>query len=92
MVKRDLRLHDNEAIANAIIAKKRFLIVFVFENMLMDDPHYSERHWNFIKESLVDINAELDALNTKVLTVQSDIIGVLIKFKIFIKLTRYSPT
>ena len=37
-LKRDLRLHDNEAIANAIIAKKRFLIVFVFENMLMDDP------------------------------------------------------
>ena len=87
-LKRDLRLHDNEAIANAIIAKKRFLIVFVFENMLMDDPHYSERHWNFIKESLVDINAELDALNTKVLTVQSDIIGVFNQIQNFYKIDK----
>ena len=87
-LKRDLRLHDNEAIANAIKEKKRFLILFVFENILMDDSHYSERHWNFIKESLVDINTELKAVNTKVLSVQSDVIGMFNQIQNFYKIDK----
>lgn len=75
-LKRDVRLHDNEAIANAIRDGKRFLLLFPFENILLNDPHYNERHWNFIKESIVDINIELAAYDSHVLTVQSDIIGI----------------
>ena len=75
-LKRDLRLHDNEAISNAIKAKKRFLILYPFEHALMNDPHYDERHWNFIKESITDINQELKEFNTKVLSVQSDVISI----------------
>ena len=75
-LKRDVRLHDNEAIANATRDGKRFLLLFPFENMLLNDPHYNERHWNFIKESIVDINIELAAYGSHVLTVQSDIIGI----------------
>ncbi|MFD2568141.1 cryptochrome/deoxyribodipyrimidine photo-lyase family protein [Pseudotenacibaculum haliotis] len=75
-LKRDLRLHDNEAISNAIREGKRFLLLFPFENILLHDPHYSERHWNFIKESIVDINKELEEFNSSVLTVQSDIISI----------------
>lgn len=75
-LKRDLRLEDNEAISNAIRTGKRFLILYAFEHQLMSDPHYSERHWNFIKESLVDINSELAKHHTKVLTVHSDIISI----------------
>lgn len=75
-LKRDLRLEDNEAISNAIKAGKRFLILYAFEHQLMNDPHYSERHWNFIKESLADINSDLSKYNTKVLAVHSDIISI----------------
>ena len=74
-LKRDLRLHDNEAIVNALKTKKRVLFLYSFEPLLMDDPHYSERHWNFIKESIVDLNEELEAYNSKILAVQSDIIA-----------------
>jgi deoxyribodipyrimidine photo-lyase len=87
-LKRDLRLHDNEAIANAIKEGKRFLILFAFENMLIEDPHYDIRHWNFIKESILDINSELKELNSKVLTVQSDVIGVFNQIQNFYRIDK----
>lgn len=73
-LKRDLRLEDNEAIQNALASGNRVLLLYVFEPMLLDDPHYSERHWDFIKQSLEDINVRLTQFNTKVLTIQTDII------------------
>lgn len=75
-LKRDLRLHDNEALHKAINSNKRVLILYVFENLLLNDPHYSERHWNFIKQSLSDINNDLSKYNTKVLSVTGEIFAV----------------
>lgn len=76
-LKRDLRLQDNEAIFNALQSGKRVLLVYAFEPLLMHDPHYSERHWDFIKQSLVDLNNELKAYNSKILIVKSDIIAAI---------------
>ena len=75
-LKRDLRLHDNEAISNAVKNGKRFLIFYAFETILLNDPHYNNRHWNFIKQSLVDINIELKEHESKILSVTSDVIGL----------------
>ncbi|XMO85535.1 deoxyribodipyrimidine photo-lyase [Algibacter sp. AS12] len=75
-LKRDLRLQDNEAIYNALATGKQVLIIYSFEPILLNDPHYSERHWNFIKESLVDINHHLKPYNSKVFIAQSNIIAV----------------
>jgi deoxyribodipyrimidine photo-lyase len=75
-LKRDLRLEDNEAIVNALNSDKPVLLLYVFEQLLMDDEHYSERHWNFVKQSLVDLNHQLEAFNSKVLVVTSDMIAV----------------
>ena len=75
-LKRDLRLHDNEAISNAIKNGKRFLIFYAFETILLNDVHYNIRHWNFIKQSLVDINIELKEHESKILSVTSDVIGL----------------
>jgi len=72
-LKRDLRLYDNEAIANALKSSKRTLILYVFEHILLNDDHYSERHFNFIKESLVDINSILKAYESKVMCITIDI-------------------
>ena len=72
-LKRDLRLQDNEAITNALKSEKRTLLLYVFEHILLNDIHYSERHFNFIKESLRDINAQLKTYNSKVLCITSDI-------------------
>ncbi|GGI57710.1 cryptochrome/deoxyribodipyrimidine photo-lyase family protein [Winogradskyella haliclonae] len=72
-LKRDLRLQDNEAITNALKSNKRTLLLYVFENILLNDSHYSDRHFNFIKESIRDINNQLQPHNTKVLAINSDI-------------------
>lgn len=74
--KRDLRLQDNEAIQNAVANGRRILLLYPFETMLLEDVHYDERHWNFIKQSIEDINDELRPLKTKVMVVQSDIINI----------------
>lgn len=74
--KRDLRLQDNEALANAISDGKRILLVYPFEPLLLEDEHYDKRHWNFIKQSITDLNQQLKVFNTKVLVVKSDIISL----------------
>jgi len=76
-LKRDLRLHDHAPLYNALKENKQVLLLYVFENILAQDPHYSQRHFNFIKQSLVDMNKDLDALNTQILITQGDLIKVL---------------
>ena len=72
-LKRDLRLGDNESIYRALESGQRVLLLYVFENLLLNDVHYSERHFNFIKQSLIDLNERLQPFNTEVLSVVSDI-------------------
>lgn len=82
-LKRDLRLEDNEAIFRALSSGKPTLLLYVFENSLKEDKHYSERHWNFIKESIICLNRELEKYNTKVVTASGEVIktfGVLQQF------------
>ncbi|QOD62012.1 deoxyribodipyrimidine photo-lyase [Polaribacter haliotis] len=71
--KRDLRIQDNEAIFNAFASKKRVLFLYVFEKSLQNDLHYSERHWNFIKQSLTDLNEDLKAFNSEIICVSSEV-------------------
>jgi len=85
-LKRDLRLEDNEAITNALKSDKPILLLYVFEHILLSDSHYSERHFNFIKESLRDINKQLKPYNTKVLTITGDVISVCNKLQEFYKI------
>jgi deoxyribodipyrimidine photo-lyase len=73
--KRDMRLQDNEAIYNALEANKRVLFLYVFENSLLEDPHYDKRHWDFIKQSIADLNTDLKKYNTKVLCVQTEVVN-----------------
>jgi deoxyribodipyrimidine photo-lyase len=85
-LKRDLRLQDNEAISNALKTGNRTLILYVFEHTLLNDNHYSTRHFNFIKESLKDINSQLNPYDTKVLTVTSDITSAFNQLQSFYKI------
>ena len=58
-LKRDLRLSDHAPLAAAQQTGLPVLLLFCFEPMLLDDPHYSPRHWRFIKQSLHDIQLRL---------------------------------
>ena len=73
-LKRNLRLQDNEALFRAIQANIPFLIVYLFEPFLLNDDHYDIRHWNFIRESLRDLNEDLEPFGSKTLTVRSEVI------------------
>ncbi len=75
-LKRNLRLQDNEPLYNAISHPNKSLILYSFEPFLLSDDHYSERHWDFIKQSLSNLNSKLRPYNTKVLSVKSELIQI----------------
>ncbi|UZO82416.1 deoxyribodipyrimidine photo-lyase [Aquimarina sp. ERC-38] len=73
-LKRDLRLLDNEAIYHAIKQEQPVLLLYVFENSLKNDEHYDERHWRFIKQSILHLNETLTPYNTKIVTANAEVI------------------
>ena len=58
-LKRDLRLSDHEPLFNAVSSGYPVLLVYCFEPMYLDDPHYTARHWRFVLDSLMDISSRL---------------------------------
>lgn len=61
--KRDLRLSDHAPLKAAIEDENSFLMLYIFEPSVIADPHYSQRHWNFVQQSLADLNQQLSAGN-----------------------------
>ena len=74
-LKRNLRLEDNEPIARAIETGYPIILLYLIEPSLVGDDHYSERHWNFVKESLKDMNERLEAYATSVLVVKEEVVA-----------------
>ncbi len=75
--KRDLRLEDNPALHEAARAGFPLVLVYIMEPSLITDPHYSERHFNFIKESISDLNKQLAAFNARILCMEGEVVDVL---------------
>ena len=75
-LKRDLRLHDHEPLEKALQKNKPVLLLYIFEDIFLNDPHYSERHFRFIEESLKDLQRELATADTKVLVTKGDAIHI----------------
>ncbi|MBT8223534.1 MAG: deoxyribodipyrimidine photo-lyase [Eudoraea sp.] len=73
-LKRNLRLQDNEALFRATQANIPFLILYLFEPFLLEDTHYDPRHWNFVRESLSNLNQSLKQYESKVLAIQTEAI------------------
>ena len=70
-LKRDLRLSDHEPLAESTQAGLT-LLYYAFEPLLIDDPHYEERHWRFIWQSIQDLNIQLSPYNTRVYVYYGD--------------------
>ncbi len=49
------------------------LFLYTFEDFLLKDKHYSNRHWDFVKQSLEDLNQQLLPYSSKVLVVNNSI-------------------
>ena len=61
--KRDLRLSDHAPLKTAIENGSSFLMLYIFEPSVIADPHYSQRHWDFVQQSLTDLNQQLSVGN-----------------------------
>ena len=72
-LKRDLRLSDHEPLAESTQTGLT-LLYYVFEPLLIDDPHYEERHWRFVWQSIQDLNIQLSPYNTRVYVYYGDAI------------------
>ena len=60
--RRDLRAHDNAALFHALKSCAQVHGVFVFDRAILDALPRADRRVEFIRESLVALNAELHAL------------------------------
>ncbi len=74
-LKRDLRLRDHTPIFNASLSGHPVLLVYIIEPQLLDDPHYSLRHWRFITQSLQDLNQQLHEFHSQILIIRSDVVA-----------------
>ena len=59
--KRDLRLEDHIPLQTAIDEGLPVIPVFCFEPSLLQSHDHSERHWNFVWQSIEDLNQKLEA-------------------------------
>ena len=58
--KRDLRLKDHAPLYWAQKNHKQVILLYIAEPSLRNEAHSSERHFDFIKQSLVDLNQQLE--------------------------------
>lgn len=72
--KRDLRLLDNEALFRALESNEPTLLLYIFEPSLLQDHHYSQRHFDFIKQSLEELQHQLKPYQTQILIVESEVV------------------
>lgn len=76
-LKRDLRLYDHAPLKKAAEFGLPTLIFYAWEPSLLSAPNYSNRHWNFIAESLAEIQNELVKYSLPLLQTHSEVIDLL---------------
>jgi len=61
-LRRDLRADDNAALYHALTAARHVFVGFVFDRSILDPLPRADRRVEFIRESLLDVDAQLRAL------------------------------
>ena len=75
--KRDLRLLDHAPLATACQSPLPILLLYPLEPMLLEDHHYSKRHWRFIWQSIMDLNRQLQPYDARIQVVGAGAIDCL---------------
>ncbi|QCZ93468.1 FAD-binding domain-containing protein [Salinimonas iocasae] len=65
-LKRDLRLRDHAPLYEAAKDGSPVLLVYMFEPELAEDPHFTAQHWQFVTDSITNLNTQLRPFNTQV--------------------------
>ena len=74
--KRDLRVADNAALASAINCGS-VLPLYIYEPELWQQPDMSRRHYDFLKECLISLRADLKGLGLTLVTKTGDTLEIL---------------
>ena len=64
--KRDIRTIDHLPLNYLIEKNSNILPIYILDPLIHHDEHYSERHWNFVKESIHDLNLDLAKFNGEI--------------------------
>ncbi len=75
--KRDLRFTDHEPLFLAQQQKEPLLLLYVFEPELMKAEDSDARHWQFIYQSLQDMQKKLDVLESTLYIAHNSVLNVL---------------
>jgi deoxyribodipyrimidine photo-lyase len=76
-LKRDLRLEDHASLQKASEIGRPVLIFYAWEPNLFGCSDYSNRHWNFIAESLSEMEIDLAKAGLSILQVRAEVIDLL---------------
>lgn len=80
-LKRDIRSQDHLPLHTAEESDLPYIIIFVFEPLMMDYPDTSVRHLQFQYQSIIQLNKKLSAYNKEVVIFNGNIINVLDSIK-----------
>lgn len=75
--KRDLRLSDHQPLKNAFSNGLPTLLLYNFEPLMLADPHYNERHWRFVYQSIMEINTQLKRFKATLYVFNQDMLELL---------------
>ncbi|SFR56756.1 deoxyribodipyrimidine photo-lyase family protein (cryptochrome) [Marinobacter daqiaonensis] len=75
--KRDLRTHDHGPLLAAAAKGRPVIPLYVVEQEYWGLPDTSARHWDFIRESLEDLDRQLRKLGTRLVVLHGRILDVL---------------
>jgi deoxyribodipyrimidine photo-lyase len=75
--KRDLRVHDHAPLAEAAASGRAVLPLYIVEPELWAQPEMSGRHFDFLRESLADLDASLARRGARLVVRMGDAVDVL---------------
>ena len=75
-LKRDLRLEDHAPLHEAFKGRLPVLLLYVFEPSLMQAPQYSERHWRFVYESLLEMQSDLQTKGKRLHILHGEVLEI----------------
>ena len=80
-LKRDLRLRDHKPLKEAADSGEPVLLLYVFEPTILHAADYSARHWQFVWESIQDLNKQLSPYDGQVAVFHDEVISVFNRLK-----------
>lgn len=93
--KRDLRLNDHEPLSRAIQLHSKTLLMYVFEPSVKNYKDWDIRHWQFVWQSIQNLNKSLAKYNTQIHTFfgeMEDVLRFLLKSYKVVNIFSYEET